>query len=66
MGRFKDLTGQRFGMLIVISRADNRGGHTAWNCKCDCGNDVVVVGHNLIRGTINLVDATGSKLLAKN
>lgn len=50
MGKFKDLTGQRFGMLVVISRADNRGGRTAWNCRCDCGNDVVVAGHNLVKG----------------
>ena len=50
MGTFKDLTGHRFGMLVVVSKADNRGGRTAWKCRCDCGNEVVVVGHNLVRG----------------
>lgn len=42
-----DLAGRRFGRLTVISRAENRGKQTAWNCKCDCGNDVVVMAGNL-------------------
>lgn len=37
-------------MLVVINRTDNRGGRTAWNCRCDCGNDVVVLCHNLVKG----------------
>lgn len=44
MGKFIDLTGQRFGRLIVIERAE---GHiqpngrlvTQWLCKCDCGGE---------------------------
>ena len=44
MGKFKDLTGQRFGMLTVIGRAPNHCG------LCDCGNETVVVGCNLVRG----------------
>lgn len=48
-----DLTGRRFGKLLVIKQTedyiDKRGDHLAqWLCKCDCGNDnVVVQGHNL-------------------
>src|SRR4051812_1170778 len=38
----KDLTGVRFGKLVVISKANNLGGKTAWNCKCDCGGDSIV------------------------
>lgn len=43
----KDRTGQRYGMLLVISRADdyvapNGNHHVMWLCKCDCGNEVVV------------------------
>lgn len=38
MGNYIDLTGQRFGRLVVIERAENdSGGHTRWTCKCDCG-----------------------------
>jgi hypothetical protein len=43
MGRtLVDLTGQRFGKLVVVLRADNIGRHPAWLCKCDCGAEIVV------------------------
>lgn len=42
-----DLTGQRFGQLIVISRAENRGSRPHWNCNCDCGRTCVVRGSHL-------------------
>lgn len=32
-----DLTGKKFGMLYVISRAENKGKRIIWNCLCDCG-----------------------------
>lgn len=37
-----DLTGDRFGRLIVMSRADNNknSDHT-WLCRCDCGKEKV-------------------------
>lgn len=37
-----DLTGQRFGKLVVTGPAENIGGRTAWHCKCDCGNEKIV------------------------
>lgn len=41
--RSEDLTGQRFGKLIVKSRAEGKDhlGRTLWNCVCDCGNSIV-------------------------
>lgn len=45
----KDLTGQRFGKLLVISKAENIGNKVAWNCVCDCGNHIVVKACNLCR-----------------
>lgn len=39
MGLFQDLTGQRFGRLTVMHRAENRGGRVFWHCLCDCGNE---------------------------
>lgn len=44
----KDLTGQKFGRLIVIRPAPdkiNKSGtrSTAWYCNCDCGNKDVIV-----------------------
>lgn len=38
-----DLTGQTFGRLTVVSRAENsNGGKARWLCKCECGNDCIV------------------------
>lgn len=40
MGKVKDLTGQRFGKLIVLedTHRTNKYGKEIWLCKCDCGN----------------------------
>jgi hypothetical protein len=32
-----DLTNQRFGRLVALERASNRGTRTRWLCRCDCG-----------------------------
>lgn len=40
MGVFKDLTGQRFGRLIVIKRVPSD--RVKWECRCDCGNVRVI------------------------
>lgn len=49
-GKFRDLTGQRFGRLDVQGRAENRNRHVYWRCLCDCGNVVEVRGDGLTRG----------------
>lgn len=36
--RAEDLTGMRFGHLVVQERAPNRRGRVCWLCRCDCGN----------------------------
>lgn len=36
--RFIDLTSKRFGKLVALKRAENRGKETFWLCQCDCGN----------------------------
>lgn len=50
MGTFKDLTGQRFGRLTVLRRAESRNKHTMWLCKCDCGTVKEVFGSALVSG----------------
>lgn len=38
-GKFKDLTGKRYGNLVVLERSHkNKYGHWIWQCQCDCGN----------------------------
>jgi len=49
MAKAEDLTGRRYGRLIVSSRAENRNGKPAWNCTCDCGNSTIVSSANLKR-----------------
>lgn len=51
MGKFIDLTGQRFGKLIVQKRLSNtKYGSAIWLCRCDCGNEVEAIGSNLRSG----------------
>lgn len=46
-----DLTGQRFGRLLATScTGAKQNGNYMWNCKCDCGKDVVVKADHLRRG----------------
>jgi hypothetical protein len=47
------LDGQRFGLLTVVSRAHTAGGYAMWNCRCDCGTDLIVGGHRLRQGRKN-------------
>lgn len=48
----RDLRGQKFGRLTVIERAGSDTGRNAlWVCKCDCGNEKVVAGYRMLRGT---------------
>ena len=46
----KDLTGKRFGKLVAIKRVENVNTRSAWLCKCDCGNDTIVLESNLQQG----------------
>lgn len=49
-GRFKDITGQRFGKLVVVSYAGTIGRQRAtWLCQCDCGKEKVIAGECLKR-----------------
>lgn len=51
MGKLIDLTGQRFGRLVVLERVENKGcGAPRWLCRCDCKKKVVVNGSNLRSG----------------
>ena len=51
MGKIKDLTGQRFGRLVVISYSHvDKHGKACWNTVCDCGNVSLVSSNNLCSG----------------
>ena len=51
----KNLVGQKFGRLTVIKRVDNyvspKGRKKSrWLCKCDCGNETIVISTDLTGG----------------
>ena len=47
----EDLTGRRFGRLVVLSMCPHVAGEDVrWNCRCDCGAELSVSGHSLRRG----------------
>ena len=46
-----NLTGQRFGRLVAIKPTEKRcQGSIVWECKCDCGEVVLVKGSSLTSG----------------
>lgn len=56
MGVVADLTGVRFGRLIVLNKEPSKrfpGGSmgSRWKCQCDCGNVVIIDGSSLRNGS---------------
>lgn len=50
-GKIKDLTGRRFGRLVVLEKTDERKHrHVVWKCVCDCGNECFVPSNALSAG----------------
>lgn len=50
MGKFKDITGRRFGRLTALYKLHNTKGRTKWLCICECGNLAEVIVNSLMRG----------------
>lgn len=66
MGKLKDLMGQKFGILTVISRVPNdKHGRAKWLCKCDCGNETVVQGNHLREGQTKSCGCLRAELVSK-
>lgn len=64
--RLRDLTGQRFGKLVVRERTANIGRQTAWLCKCDCGNEKAVPSWNLVSGQTKSCGCFADEIRAEN
>lgn len=68
-----DIIGQTYGKLHIDSYSHKVGYDKYYNCTCECGNKVVVLGNNIVRGktkscgcgrfkpAINRIDRTGQK-----
>jgi len=51
MATLIDLTGKRFGRLVVLSQAGkDRSGNIKWLAQCDCGRTATLIGGNLRKG----------------
>ena len=50
----KDITNQRFGLLVALEPIIKRGkyGYVKWKCKCDCGNIKILRGSSLRAGQV--------------
>lgn len=69
MPKARDITGQRFGRLLVISKGPNSQGKnrlTQWNCVCDCGAARLVSTMNLVRGRAKSCGCLHKEIVAKS
>lgn len=46
------LSGQRFGKLLVIEQAGHRGASLLWKCKCDCSQEAFATTNTLRMGKV--------------
>jgi hypothetical protein len=62
-----DLTGQRFGQLVVLEFIETGKRKAHWRCQCDCGNVTIAVADNLKStntqscGCLKLIHGEGNK-----
>lgn len=68
---FIDRTGQTFGRLTVLSRADdsvfkNGSRHVRWNCICNCGKEIIVDVTQLVTGHTKSCGCLRTDLLGKS
>lgn len=66
MGRFIDITGERFGKLVAEERVGtSKNGHPLWRVHCDCGREKVLPRNRLYQdrscGCAHHWDLTGKR-----
>lgn len=71
MGKYIDLTGQKFGKLTVLYRIQgirtkNGVSKPVWHCKCDCGNECDVAGMHLRSGHTKSCGCLHKQILSQN
>lgn len=66
MSKALNLIGQKFGRLIVIRRvSNNKWRQVRWLCKCDCGNEKIIIGINMRRGCTKSCGCLQKELLSQ-
>ena len=71
MSKLINLSGQRFGRLVVIRQAEskiypNKRKVTNWICKCDCGNVITTRADSLRNGKTKSCGCIHHEVLLKN
>lgn len=63
---FVDMTGERYGKLVVLKRGkrNDKRGLYEWICQCDCGNIKSVVGKDMKNGNTNSCGCMSSRNFA--
>lgn len=66
----EDLTGQKFGRLIVIKQAEDfvtsKDKHySQWLCKCDCGGETTTLGSRLKEGQVKSCGCFAKETISK-
>lgn len=59
-----DVTGQRFGRLLVLRRAPDLAGYpkrAAYECRCDCGRVVIALGKSMRSGNTSSCGCLGAE-----
>jgi len=63
---FKDLKGKKFGRLFVIEDSMERYfKEVVWKCRCDCGNQKMIIGSRLSSGVTKSCGCLANELTRK-
>jgi hypothetical protein len=66
MGRYRDLTGQKFGMLTCIKDVGrSKSKSVMWLCRCDCGNETIVNSGHIVSGNTKSCGCLIKEVLTK-
>lgn len=67
MGKFIDLTGQKFGRLTVLKRDDSVGTKNGayWICQCSCGNVKSIMSRSLRSGLTKSCGCFNKEIISK-
>lgn len=65
MGAFIDLSGERYGRLLIIKRVGTKHRSPLWLCECECGNTTQVNTRSLRSGNTSSCGCIHSEQLAE-
>lgn len=66
MPRKLDLLGQKYGRLEVVAPAPSQKGSGAWLCRCECGNQKIVLTRSLRSGNTTSCGCLHKEITSKN